>query len=418
MKKLLFILVLLCVSMLYAFSTASSIPFAGSYMQRATGVDAIYWNPANLSNLPTRAEITVLPISYKVYNNALSIDLYNEMMVDTLSQDLKDKFLSEMNGNLNINMEMNTILFGYATRSFGLSFGTFVNTYAKLDEHYLDLILNGNEYERDYFFTKSNNDASFLAMQDITVAFGGYELNKALPDVMNFLPSTRYGFAISFLSGASGNIDKFDGLFKASDDGLNLDQQVTLHYGGGFGYKGMFGLSSDLISTKNQTLSAGLTLDNLFGTFNNSISCKAHEANLTAQNVYIVHLNEDFFAEQDTSYSIANFSTDLPLKLSGGLLYKIGNLSASLDFSKYSKESAFGSDLADTSVGIEYELLGFIPLQGGYLFGNDSHPSVSAFGVGLRYKYWDGGLGFQFYDSFGGQSSKGLSFSAQMAFRY
>ncbi|HPM02217.1 MAG TPA: hypothetical protein PK816_08685, partial [Candidatus Cloacimonadota bacterium] len=111
MKKIIIILIITCIASLYAINTPSSIPYSGSYMQRAKGVDAIYWNPANLPNLETRAEMQILPLSYRIYNNALSIDLYNELMVDTLSQDLKDKFLNEMDGNLNVNMEFNTILF-------------------------------------------------------------------------------------------------------------------------------------------------------------------------------------------------------------------------------------------------------------------------------------------------------------------
>ena len=109
-------------------------------------------------------------------------------MVDYLTQDLKDQLLNEMNGNLNINLEFNTILFAYASNNFGLSFGTLFNTYAKIDEQYLELILNGNEYERDYMFTKNDNDVSLLAIQDLTLAFGGYSLNYLLPSSMDYLP--------------------------------------------------------------------------------------------------------------------------------------------------------------------------------------------------------------------------------------
>jgi hypothetical protein len=386
-------------------------------MQRANGVDAIYWNPANLANYNTKSEITILPISFKAYNNAFSIDLYNDLMVDYLTQDLKDQLLNEMNGNLNINLEFNTILFAYASNNFGLSFGTLFNTYAKIDEQYLELILNGNEYERDYMFTKKDNDVSLLAIQDITLAFGGYSLNYLLPSSMDYLPKTKYGFSFSFLSGATGQMDEFRGLFRAGDGGMNLDQNTTLHYGGGFGYKAMFGISSELIDAKPYNLSVGMTIDNILGTMKNSISCEAHEFSILAEDVYVAHLDRDFFTEQDTSYTINSFSTELPMKYALGFLLKAGNLSGSLDFAKYSKPSAFGSDLLDTSIGIEYELLDMFPLQAGYMLANDAHPSITAFGFGLRMKYWDGSIGFQLYDSVG-QSSKGTAISAQMKFRF
>jgi hypothetical protein len=418
MKKIIIILIITCIASLYATNTPSSIPYSGSYMQRAKGVDAIYWNPANLPNLETRAEMQILPLSYRIYNNALSIDLYNELMVDTLSQDLKDKFLNEMDGNLNVNMEFNTILFGYATKGFGLALGSYFTSYAKIDENYLNLILNGNEYDQDYVFSKKNNDMNFLAMQDITVAFGGYKLNKLVPKYLTNIPDINYGFSVSLLSGASGKMDKFNGLFKASDEGLNLNQDMTINYGGGYGFKGMLGFSSEVFTSKNQSLSMGMTFDNLLGMFSNSISCEAKEFKITADNVYVVNLDDDFYTQQDTTYSIDSFSTDLPMKFAMGFLYQYKDLSASLDISKYSKESAFGSDEMDTAFALEYDILGFMPVQFGHQFGNDSHPSVTSYGLGLRWKYWETGLGFQFYDAFAGQSSKGTSLSLQMKFRF
>ena len=43
-----FLAALLLASPLLAFNTGKSILFADSYMLRAQGVEAAYWNPANL----------------------------------------------------------------------------------------------------------------------------------------------------------------------------------------------------------------------------------------------------------------------------------------------------------------------------------------------------------------------------------
>lgn len=418
MKKILLLLIVLSLGCLYAFNTAGALPFANSYMQRATGVEAIYWNPANLSELPTRVEFMILPITFKVNNNALSLDLYNSVMVDTLTQELKDKLLNEMDGNLNLNFEFNTILFGYATKHFGLSTGVTAIGYSKIDENYMDLVLNGNTFDEAYHFTKTNNDMNFLVVNDITLAFGGYELNRSIPYLQKFpIPIIRYGMAFSILTGGSGFVDKFNGVFTTSDEGMNMNQDVVVNYGGGYGFKGMLGFASDVYKTQNQLVSVGMTFDNIFGTFNNNMNCEAQEFGITADDVYMVNLDEDFFTQRDTSYSIDSFSTKIPFKFSMGSLYRYRDLSVSLDIAKYSEESAFGSDKMDTSFGLEYNLMGHFPLKLGYTMANDSHPSVNAFGFGTNWKYFETGLSFQVYDSFG-QSSKGASLGMHAKFRF
>jgi hypothetical protein len=147
------------------------------------------------------------------------------------------------------------------------------------------------------------------------------------------------------------------------------------------------------------------------------MECEAQEFGINADNVYMVNLDEDFFTQQDTSYSIDSFSTKIPTKFSMGVLYSYKNFSVSADIAKYSEESAFGSDLMDTSFGFEYNMLGHFPLKLGYSLENDSHPSVTAFGFGTDWKYFETGLSFQVYDSFG-QSSKGASLGLHAKYRF
>ncbi len=421
MKKILLLSFILIANLcLYSFTTASSTSFSNSYMQRATGVNAIYWNPANLSNLKTNAESVILPSTFSVYNNALSLDLYNDIVSqESLTVAKKNEILGKIKGSMNFDMNMNVILAGYASKNFGISLGSTVQAHGKVDKNYLKLLFFGNNYNETYTFSKNNNNTEFIVMNDLSLAYGGYSLNKLIPALSKpNIPQIRYGFTSSLLFGGGGGVDKFNGLFKASDDGMVLNQDVTLNYGGGYGFKGLFGLSSDIIKKENQLLSAGITFDNILGYFVNNISCEAREYSIKADTVYFVNMDEDFYSQKDSTYSVKSYKTVLPFKWSIGFLYKINDVSASLDISKFSKVSAFGSDKLNTAIGLEYMFFGHLPLRFGYAFGNDDQPSITSYGLGMKWKYWESGLGIQLFDSFLGQSSKGVSFALQMKFRF
>lgn len=421
MKKILLsALILMSVILLTAISTASSVPFSNSYMQRSSGVSAIYWNPANLSNMQGNSELQFLPFVFQVSNNALSLQLYNDVVSsDSLSVEKRQEILEDMQGSMNYDMNFNMILFGWATKHFGLSVGSSFLMHGQIDEDYLRLVFFGNEYDQAYTFSKEDNFTQGIGIVDLSMAWGGYSLNSMIPVMKQpYIPEIKYGFTGSLLVGAGGGVDQFNGVFKASDAGLQMNQDLTVKYGGGFGFKGLFGVSADLYKSDEQFLTTGFTLDNLFGHFSNSISCEAQEYKIVADSVYMVNMDEDFFTQTDSTYDAESFETELPMRWSLGFLYKFFDISTSLDFSKYTKTSAFGSDQLDTAFGLEYEVFGHIPLRFGYMIANDSHPSITSYGLGLDWKHWETGLGFQFFDSILGMNSKGTSFAMQMKFRF
>ena len=81
MKKLLLLLLpLLCVSLLSGFITGKSLLFADSFMLRAQGTEALYFNPALLH--PGYSDIMLPAVNSAAFvaNNSFDLDTYNYIM--------------------------------------------------------------------------------------------------------------------------------------------------------------------------------------------------------------------------------------------------------------------------------------------------------------------------------------------------
>ena len=81
MKHLALALCLLaCLSSLTAFGTGKSILFSDSYMLRAQGIDAVYYNPALISEAYTDVSLPIVNTGIFIANNSISLDTYNYVM--------------------------------------------------------------------------------------------------------------------------------------------------------------------------------------------------------------------------------------------------------------------------------------------------------------------------------------------------
>lgn len=423
MKKIIIICLLSLMStVLMGITTASSLPFSNSYLQRATGVEANYWNPATLHNLQARHEILFLPFTFRADNNAISLSLYNKVSGQFLDEQKKNDILDSIDGSVKFGMSVNAIIFGYANRRWALSSATNFFAKGKIDKNYLELLLMGNEYNRSYVFTTENNNFAMLAYQDFTFSYGGILLNKYIPQMKDLdMPDVYMGLGISALVGAA-NVEmyKFDGVFTASDDGLSLNQKATVRTGSlGTGYKLSWGLSSDVLTiNENQVLSAGLTINNILGTIKWTSNTEKREYIAVIDSVYMNKLDDDIFKDDEIVTKIGDYSTELPLSFKMGLNYRVSDFSFSMDYAQNSKaHNAFSSD-PKLSFGAEYDVVGIMPIQLGYRMPIGDLPSLYSVGLGLRFKYYEFGFGYQSVGALFTDSTKGVAFSGQMKFRF
>ena len=412
MKKLALLILfsLLLLTALTAFNTGKSIFFADSYMLRAKGVEAAYWNPANLQQkkgIDFWLPITNLGIC--INNNSLDLDTYNYVVSrDTLNDIDKRKILDKIDGSLRSAIESNVSIVGFAFDNMSISSSLHLTGKLALSERYLDLLLYGNT-DTLYVFNKSTTDAGGLGYVDITFAMG----NFTLPYIPKTIPPIRAGFAVSALIGVGNAImEEFNGYFSSSMEGADLRQDIVLHTGiGGFGQKAMLGLASNI--TPN--LEVGLTLDNIFGRINWSLTTEETNIQVVANDIYAVNISEDFYDYSNETLDIGSYSTKLPPELRLGVLYNMPWANFSLDYLQGFKTSIITSGIGRFSLAAQFLPWEFLPLNIGVGFGNSQYPWRISYGIGYYSNKVELGLGWQSVKNFiPGYKTKGIAIGSYL----
>ncbi|NLK49293.1 MAG: hypothetical protein GX294_01440 [Candidatus Cloacimonetes bacterium] len=97
------LLALLALPLVAGNSAGLPIFFADSYMLRARGVEANYWNPALLNRMG-ELWLPALNTGISINNNALDLKYYNHIMDNKeISESDKEELLSRMDGSLRFN---------------------------------------------------------------------------------------------------------------------------------------------------------------------------------------------------------------------------------------------------------------------------------------------------------------------------
>ncbi len=391
---------------LLAIKTGKSIFYADSYMLRARGVEAAYWNPANL--IKSKYYDLWLPgVNMGIYakNNALDLDTYNFIMgKEYLSDSDKQLLLDKMDGSLRGSLNGNISVLGYAFSNMSISSSISMMGKMSLSEQYLDILLHGNT-EGEYLFDKTHNDLAALSFADITFGMGDINI-PYLPEV---IPPVRFGFSASLLAGlGSVHMEQYDGRISSSvDTGMSLYQDVNLRTAvGGAGFKGMIGMASNPIPG----LEVGLTIDNIFGTIAWNMFTEDQKYHFEANNVYVSNLNDDFYTQTKDREETDSFSIELPPEIRMGALWTAKKVSLSADYTQAFKTSMVTSSVGKISMGARFLPVYFLPLHFGISLGNSQNPWLASYGISFKSETGEIGVAFQSYDSLiPGPTSKGVS---------
>lgn len=407
MKKTLICTLLLVFALsLTAISTAKSLFFADSYMLRAFGVEANYWNPARLTE---HHHIDLwLPVAnsgIQINNNALDLDTYNFFVTqDTLSTEGKERILRNMDGKLSAEASANISVFGITMGNTALSGATHVQGKGQISEKLIRLAFYGNT-EDEYHFTKANSNASVISYVDLTYGAGGFKI----PFIPENYPQIVTGFSASLLAGIKNlETKEVDIRFSSTvESGANLDSEVLIRSGtGGVGYKAMLGMYSEI----TPWLEAGITLDNLFGAINWNIANEITRYTATADSIYITDIEDDLFESSDTTENADPYSTKLGTELRLAAMYKHPIVTVSADWVQGFSETTVSSKVGRLSLGAGFLPLPFLPLSLGISLPNSSHPVKVSYGIGVKSLGNEFSIAVQSFDSLiPGYKSKGIA---------
>ena len=416
--------------------TATSIPFANSYTQRSAGINALYWNPANINKNSMNNEFMLFPLTYGIENNSLNLNLFNRIFGNYEPNDkyshfddvVKKDLIDNIGRRTAIGLNFNLVNLGYSYKNWAFATATNVSVKGRIDGHYTQILIQGNKYNKAYKFTNRNSNFLAVAYQDITVGYGGYLLNPMIERYYTeYLPPIYGGISISALRGfGAAEMVQFSGEFLANDnvDGLTLNQILTMHSGtNGSGFKIAVGLTSEVYTIDDiRNITAGFSVDNIWGRINwtKELRADSYEA-VDIRDWDINNLGDSgmFDAKGDTTYTINKFHTTLPTVFRIGGKYTHSqktNLSMDIKYSHYISDGFYY--YPEISFGYEYNMFDSMPLQLGYRIPWGEAQAIYSFGLGLRMTHYEIGFGYQNIHGFFTHNTKGVVIATYMRWRF
>ncbi len=402
-------------------TTPGSAIYADSYLQRSEGVNAMYWNPARLyTNPKDGGDVVLLSSQGSFWNNAMDIDLYNEMNGDSISMETREEFLDAIDDNyFESSGQFSGQIIAWSKGRNAYSVGTHFFADARISKKYFDLLLTGNDYGEDYHFGKADNDLNVLGYGDLSIAYGGYPVHELMKKHFDIdLPRIYAGFTLSALFGGMfAEMKEFEGTFAADSTALNMDQTIRFRYGsGGFGMKGLVGLSVEDVV---ENLSLGIAIDNLPGFIVWGAEAKEKYYHIHADSVNISEADSDTIDNEETTKDGDTFTTTLPMIFNLGAKYTWENLSVSIDWRQSYEQSASSSDKPFFALASEYAIYGMVPVRIGYAYDAKYDAYSVTYGIGYRSPKIEIDYAYRTYEQvFPSGDARGSGYSLQLRFKY
>lgn len=397
-----------------AATTAGALPYAGSFILRAQGSEALYWNPANISAQYQDVVLPGMNIMVSADNNSFDLDTYNYICGRYLNEEDKLNIMDKVDNSLKANSEAGGMLLGLTLGR--VAFSTAMHSYGnlRLSEDYLQLALFGNE-EEDYYFNKADNQINAISYQDVSIGFGSLELSPIIGTLK--LPTTYWGVSGSALLGYGiAQTEIYQGLLHTGFDGVTAAQELLIKAGiGGIGGKLMLGMRMQPLPN----LTVGASLDNIMGHITWIGKKDMYTYSVRVDSVYVADLEEDYYDQDESSVPIGDFTTKLPPEVRLGALYGSSRANISIDW----MQAWSGSQLTD-GTGVLSWAAEINPIQSllfvtGMKFGNADQPWLCSYGMGFRGQNLDGMFGCQAFGSLlPGYRSKGVAVSVSLKIHY
>ncbi len=412
-----FLLILFTAALWGGNFTPRSLLVADSYMLRARGCDANYWNPALLNKQTKDIWLPVLNLGVHAGNNAIDLDLYNYVMDrEFLDEEDKDHIMNAFKENLALSLGSQIALFGFTTGNVALSSSVHLNAKASLDRTYLKLLLYGNGDGSEVFnFDERDTNLESLGYLDVTVGVG--DIRIPLPEAV---PDIKFGFAVSALGGIlNTTTNSFEGNLSSNLDGFNFNQHVKQLAGaGGYGAKALLGLYSEPI----KNLSVGATLDNVFGFIRWGMIREELDMSFSVDSLYAMDLLGDI--DDQINFEIHQGKTDpytsrIPAELRFAAQYGVPQASISADYIQGFGDSPETSRQARFAVGAELRPIPMISIYLGYGSPTRNYPWRTSLGLGFNLGLIEFGVGFQSIEQFyPGYTTKGIALANYFNIRF
>ena len=393
-------------------SNPRAMAMGGAYTALGTGPEASATNPANLGLSRNRSfSLDLFSVGLSVKNNSFSLSDYNEYTGQFLTDEDKNVILDKIPAEglkLNVLTEVSGLNFSIGRLAF--NFRGLGASKANFDKDPFELLLFGNAVKSEVNLSDTRGEA--YAIGDGALSYGhpllkwqGGEL--AVGATFHYL----YGIAYEKIIHAEGGV-------ASSDYGFVGNGEMIVRSALG-GQGTAFDLGVAMVFQNNWVFSA--CWQNIYSKINWNNETEELLYTFDMQPITFDDLadedSDSLVESNDTTYSIAGFSSTIPTVVKLGLARSYKKLTWALDWEQGTSSGASQAITPRLSAGLEYRLVNFFPVRVGTSFGGD-RGSIYSTGFGLYMGPVHLDLALANNGSFSPGQTKGVHFAFGMGLRF
>jgi len=391
--------------LVFSFLSAAALPaqnmdgyslgLAGNANSMARGIEAIFWNPANLSMYrPNRVEINFIALNTSLNNSAFSLSDYNRFFSlqghggQWNDADKKALLAKVGPGGLQFGAGLSSNLFGLAIGSYGIGVQLIGNVNGRLSaNNALRVFLFGENFDKEYDFQESKIvDGQLFSAAKVAFATSHlFRLNRH----KYWVSHIAVGFSLNYYAGlAYAQTLESNVRVRRINDGAGLAYQAVLRAqtaditGGSLAGSG-FGLDLGASIRFKRAWNFSFSVSNLFAAINWTGNTRI--LTYTRSDSAAVGALSGANLKETNSYAAGDpFSTTLPARMQFGLsLRLLRNLTLTSDWHQSFSGDINTGTTSRLGFGVEYKPFTWLPLRSGVAFGGPAK-SLWAVGAGVH----------------------------------
>jgi hypothetical protein len=380
----------------------------GAFTGLAKGTDAGKFNPANLGLSDYRQTgVEIIGLGVDLSNNAFTLGDYNRYTGAFLSDGDKEDILGKIPAEgLKLDADVGANALSIATGQYAFNITGVGVAEINLSREIFELLLNGNTFADTVDVTGSYADA---------YSYASAGLSYGLPVYHSGARQLAVGATFKYIRGiAIEEVIEMEGTAATFATGFQGNGRLIARTaGGGRGYAMDIGAALRL----NRDFTVGARLENLLGSITWDKDAEEHGYIFSFDTMTVDNMEDEGIVSDDYSKGIGSFSTRLPAVLTVGLAKTSGNLLWAVDWEQGLSRKPGVSTTPLISLGVEYLLMGLVPVRAGFATGGHRKTAVS-FGSGVQVSAFYLDFALVTSGSVPGYSSKATNFAVSTGLRF
>jgi hypothetical protein len=369
-------------------SHARSLGLAGCYTTLSSGIEAPFWNPANLG-FPQNPKFSfnLFSLGAKLGNNSFSVKDYNQYNGKFLNPSDKEKILNSIpSQGFDMNLDLGASALGFSLGQFAVTSQFSGISFLSLPKDPFELALMGNKLNEHTILDQANSEA--CAYFSLIISHGRRLFLIKGKDIFAGI-NLRWIRGIAYQKTVKAEGDFITRETEIQGEANFISRQAM----GGEGY----GIDLGLASILNENWTLGFFIINPLNQIKWSKKAQEKVYRIVVDSLTLESSSDDSVVkDEDFTRDLGSFITQLPTVINLGLSRKTSGLSLSLNWEQGFKNCAGSTNTPKVSLGTEYYLLSWLPLRSGIsIGGREGFVFATGLGIDLGSSHLDFGLSTQ-----------------------